>query len=388
MLFRSAIGLGPDPGFETILSAQGKSDIVVRSASFESKEEISWKFDEQDEEMMEIYTHRDLGDSSFYHDIWFSTIKYDAELSVRSCQTIRIAISGDPYLRDLNETTQIIIAKDKVEFKDKDGSKIKRISNLVTCREYKTLIIRYDPSNEELYLLSRQLNQIIHKAQMKHVQMNFIRLGSEVDAQWRYSRQQGIVHQVKTTESTIWQVLRWDVTKRRAVVFDVIACADARLALYSTIFQGVVTTGFVVILGDDGNRAIYVKEKNKIIGRALFDEDILNCNLTRRFYVSWSKTHVFVGRGDVIGADLLISAERDQRDAIRHLSVTSGTLAAPIDKIIWRFMDFESKDFRSNYEINIVIFILQVTSLPFLTQLVHQMMLLQSTFVFHTTDFH
>ncbi|CAD5121951.1 DgyrCDS10412 [Dimorphilus gyrociliatus] len=340
-----ALGLGPDPGYETLLNTRHINITRITAASFDSPEEISWKFDEQEEDIMEIYSHRDLGDRNSYHDIWFSTIRNEVEFSVRSCKTVRIAITDDPLLNELKKATQVIIMNDKVVFRDREANKTKSISNVINCREFRTLIIQYKPITQELILKAQQSNQIILKEKMKYVEMNFIRIGSDEDAQWRYSKSQGVVHQVKTTSSTIWQVLRWNIEKRRSMVFDVIACADARMGFYSTILQGVVTTGFTVILGDDGNRKIYVKEQNSIIGEAEFKEDLLNCNLTRRFYVSWSKHEILVGRGDIIGANTLVKANRRQKDTIRYLSVTSGTLAAPVDTIIWRFMDFEGDEF-------------------------------------------
>lgn len=106
------------------------------------------------------------------------------------------------------------------------------------------------------------------------------------------------------------------------IVFRVRACQDARIILASYIKVATVSY-YEIMIGANGNQASKIGKDGLSSGGGVIEANtpnVLHCNYTRSFWISWRGTYVQVGSGSVVGESVFLQLEDANQYKIRAIA--------------------------------------------------------------------
>lgn len=107
-------------------------------------------------------------------------------------------------------------------------------------------------------------------------------------------------------------------------VFRIRACQEARIILAS--YVKVATVSFYeIMIGANGNQASKIGKDGLSSGGGggvveAATPNVLHCNYTRSFWISWRGTYVQVGSGSVVGESVFLQLEDTNQYKIRAIA--------------------------------------------------------------------
>ncbi|CAH1794507.1 unnamed protein product [Owenia fusiformis] len=156
---------------------------------------------------------------------------------------------------------------------------------------------------------------------------------STASAEWSVQLLPGQTSVVNTPNDYTFNHGWVGVQDRTSAVFDVQACNDAHLALSTEPGNGDVNTYEIVIGGWDGTKSAIRESKQGQTVVFVDTPDILNCNVSRTFWVSWLNGAINVGRGPVVGMNSFMSWTDSDPYVVNVISVATGWGSSAI----WKF---------------------------------------------------
>lgn len=114
------------------------------------------------------------------------------------------------------------------------------------------------------------------------------------------------------------------ITGQNSVVFQVMACRDAHVALTQQ-FNNLQSPTYEIILGGNGNRNSFIRDGNTFEEFYRIDSpDVLNCNAYRTFWVKWNvDSKITVGRGAIVGVNQFMEWLDPQRRPFSGLTIST-----------------------------------------------------------------
>ena len=127
-----------------------------------------------------------------------------------------------------------------------------------------------------------------------------------------------------------------NVEEKTPVIFQVTTCADAGIALSSTLGERAYHTYELVLGTTQNSRSIL---RNRTTGEVYADvqtPSLLSCTDARPFWLRFEKGIFEVGRGHDVGSDIFLSYVDTTPTAIHALGTT--TISSP--STYWQFLSY------------------------------------------------
>ena len=132
----------------------------------------------------------------------------------------------------------------------------------------------------------------------------------------------GLFDSLRTrADEALYQPLMFSLTDRTDIVLAITACCDAQIAL-SEIPGVFAHRTYEVVIGSQDNTKTEIR--GSVGGSPLYEVNtpqILNCNASRLFWITWSSGTISVGTGSVPQQDRLLYFQDPQWHPVNSMSV-------------------------------------------------------------------
>ena len=114
---------------------------------------------------------------------------------------------------------------------------------------------------------------------------------------------------------------RLRTTTQTSAAFELKACRDGHVVLMDRVGDDVA---YELTIGSSGNDWCVIRKQRQTTDVAgAYTPDILNCDQMLPFWVSWVDGLIQLGRGSMIGDDLIVSWQDAEPLAVSHVSIST-----------------------------------------------------------------
>ncbi|XP_021347800.1 myeloperoxidase-like [Mizuhopecten yessoensis] len=254
---------------------------------------------------------------------------------VKACDNVHVGLKED---KDTDENLyEIVIGGKGSEIRTKkqgESSENVEKKGLVDCKEYRTFMVGWAGGHIQVFRATDSgWEEVIEWQDPKpKIDVNYIGL-TTVGFSGHFSAQKRgddlIIETPKQFNSVVYTMLQdkgFPIVQRPFLVFEVMTCNDAHIALFGSDDKN-LTTALQIIIGTDINTKSVIRSGTNDHVTSDLDH-VVDCNEYRAFFISWKGGNIQVFRQTGKGWEELMSLSEKGERPIEYVGFTTSLFAS------------------------------------------------------------